>query len=164
VTTTVTDTLKKSWAVDFDSKYGGPSKTVRFDKLQDWTGNADSGIKYYSGTATYSQQFNYKKQSNSKRVWLDVGEVANLASIYVNGINCGVAWTAPYRVDITKALREGSNDLRIEVTNTWANRLIGDQFLPVEKRITWTTAPFRLKGKPLLKAGLLGPVTLNFEN
>lgn len=164
VITTVMDTLKKSWTVFFDSKFGGPSKTVRFDKLQDWTTNADSAIKYYSGTATYSQQFNYTKQVNGKCTWLDVGEVANLATIYVNGVNCGVAWTAPYRVDITKALREGANDLKIEVTNTWANRLIGDQFLPVEKRITWTTAPFRLKGKPLLKAGLLGPVTLNIEN
>jgi hypothetical protein len=163
ITTTSIDTLDNAWTVNFDPHFGGPSKTVQFDKLQDWTTNADSAIKYYSGTASYSQQFFFKKPANNKRIWLDVGEVANIATVYVNGVNCGVAWTAPYRVDITNALREGSNDVKIEVTNTWANRLIGDQFLPAEKRITWTTAPFRLKGKPLLKAGLLGPVTLNIE-
>jgi hypothetical protein len=158
---TIIDTLKNNWTVNFDPKYGGPSQPVQFDQLQDWTSNADSGIKYYSGTATYTQQFDFKK--TGKRVWLDVGEVANLATIFVNGVDCGVAWTAPYRVEITSALHNGTNDIRIEVTNTWANRLIGDQLLPEEKRITWTTAPFRLKGKPLLKAGLSGPATLKTE-
>jgi hypothetical protein len=69
-------------------------------------------------------------------------------------------WTAPYRVDITKALKRGINELNIEVTNTWANRLIGDERLPADKRITWTTAPYRLQGKPLLPAGLIGRVIL----
>lgn len=159
---TAIDTLDNAWTVSFDPHVGGPSQPVQFEKLHDWTTHADSGIKYYSGTASYSQQFQFA--SNNKRTWLDVGEVANMATIYVNGIHCGVAWTAPYRVDISHALREGMNDLKIEVTNTWANRLIGDQFLPEEKRITWTTAPFRLKGKPLLKAGLLGPITLKIEH
>ena len=158
------DTLNSQWTVHFDSRFGGPSYPLQFDKLQDWTAYPDSSINYYSGTAAYTQHFNFKKQAyNNTRVWLDAGEVANLATIFVNGVNCGVAWTAPYRVEITAALHEGDNEVRIEVTNTWANRLIGDQHLPIEKRITWTTAPFRLKGKPLLKAGLLGPVTLNIE-
>jgi hypothetical protein len=156
----VADTLK-NWTVQFDPAYGGPSLPVVFDKLQDWSQNADTTIRYYSGTATYSRHFNFNK--TNKRVWLDVGEVANLATVIVNGVDCGVAWTAPYRVEITRALQNGNNELRIEVTNTWANRLIGDQRLPEEKRITWTTAPFRLRGKPLLKAGLLGPVTLKTE-
>jgi len=70
----------------------------------------------------------------------------------------------PYRVDITKALKPGINELKIEVTNTWANRIIADQRLPEEKRITWTSAPFRLQGKPLLPAGLMGPVQVMTEN
>ena len=79
--------------------------------------------------------------------------------MYVNGIDCGTAWTYPYRVDISKALKPGMNKIRIEVSNTWANRLIGDT-LSQEKRITWTNAPFRLAGKPLLPAGLTGPVRI----
>jgi hypothetical protein len=155
------DTLRGPWTVTFDTSYGGPALPVRFDTLQDWTLNKDSGIRYYSGTASYKRHFNMQK--TNKRIWLDVGKVNDLATVYVNGVHCGVAWTAPFRVDITGALHDGDNELRIEVTNTWANRLIGDQLLPVEKRITWTTAPFRLKEKPLNKAGLLGPVTLKME-
>jgi hypothetical protein len=94
---------------------------------------------------------------------LNVGKVANIAEVFVNGVNCGIAWTAPYRVDITKALKQGNNQLKIEVTNTWANRIMGDQRLPEDKRITKTNAPYRLEGKPLLEAGLLGPVVIEVE-
>jgi len=97
---------------------------------------------------------------NLQPVWLDLGDVANIAEVFVNGVPCGVAWTAPYRVDISKGLRTGKNTVIIEVSNTWANRLIGDHNLPEQKRITSTTAPFRLEGRPLLPAGLVGPVTI----
>ena len=78
----------------------------------------------------------------------------------VNGINCGTLWTPPYQIDITKALKSGKNTIEIEVANTWHNRLIGDNLLTPDKRLTWTTAPFRLKDKPLLPAGLVGEVKL----
>ena len=81
---------------------------------------------------------------------------ANIASVQVNDIACGFAWTPPYRVEITKALKEGSNNLSIAVTNTWANRLIGDAELPPESRITWTTAPPMPADAKLLPAGLWG--------
>jgi len=97
------------------------------------------------------------------QVWLDFGRVADLAEVTVNGVACGVAWTPPYRVEITAALRVGGNQLRVDVTNTWFNRLALDRTLPEEQRLTWTTAPERTAGKPLLAAGLLGPVTLLSE-
>lgn len=78
----------------------------------------------------------------------------------MNGVDCGTVWTRPYAIDITKAVKPGNNEVVIDVANTWANRLIGDQALPADKRITWTTAPFRLGGKPLLPAGLVGAVEL----
>jgi hypothetical protein len=86
--------------------------------------------------------------------------IFNIATVKINGINCGTIWTAPYELDITKAIKPGENKIEIEVTNTWHNRLIGDALLLPEKRTTWTTAPFRLKDKPLLPAGLIGNVTL----
>ncbi|WP_158827521.1 glycosyl hydrolase [Mucilaginibacter lacusdianchii] len=152
-------TLKQDWQVTFDAKMGGPKDPVRFTQLQNWGSMVDPAVKYYSGTAAYQQTFNWN-QKISKSVWLDVGQVNNIAEVYVNNISCGVVWTAPYRVDISKALKPGNNTIRIEVANTWANRLIGDHGLPKEKQITWTNAPYRLEGKPLLPAGLLGPVTL----
>jgi hypothetical protein len=156
-------TINNSWNVVFDKTYGGPVKPQVFNALTDWTVSSNDSVKYYSGTAIYSTTFKWNALSEGNRIWLDVGTVNNIALIKVNGVNCGVAWTAPYRVDITKALKAGVNKLEIEVTNTWANRLIKDHSLPEAERITNTESPYRLEGKPLLPAGLLGPVTLLTE-
>jgi len=75
-------------------------------------------------------------------------------------VNCGIAWTDPFRVDITKAVHQGENQLTIEVVNTWRNRLIGDHSLSEAKRITHTNAPYRLNNRPLLEAGLMGSVDI----
>jgi hypothetical protein len=155
--------LDGPWQVSFDPNFGGPKEPVVFDRLEDWTKRLESGIRYYSGTAVYQHAFTWSPSAPLNRgakVYLEMGHVANIAEVTVNGVPCGVAWTAPWRVEITPALRAGNNDLRVAVTNTWANRLIGDHALPEAQRLTWTTAPYRLEGKPLLEAGLLGPVSL----
>ncbi|HSC40372.1 MAG TPA: glycosyl hydrolase, partial [Chitinophagaceae bacterium] len=151
-------TLPGAWTVSFDSSNGGPGKPVIFDTLYNWSCSADSSIRYYSGTAVYTQSFTW--DGPQKRNWLSLGNVRDIAQVTVNGIDCGVAWTAPWRVEITKALRKGNNNVRIEVTNTWANRLQGDHRLPLQQRITNTTAPYRLENKPLPESGLLGPVCI----
>jgi hypothetical protein len=153
-------TLKPGWQVTFDPKMGGPKTAINFTTLTDWGTMSDPSIRYYSGTAVYEQAFDWKGAKTTQPVWLNLGTVNNLAEVYVNGVNCGVAWTAPYRVNISKALKPGLNQLKIEVTNTWANRLMGDHDLPKEKQITWTNAPYRLEEKALLPAGLMGPVLL----
>lgn len=147
------------WQVQFDPKYGGPAKPIMFNQPEDWSHNANDSIKYYSGTAVYNQTFQLTGKAGGK-VYLDLGNIANMAEVYVNGINCGTTWTYPYRIDISKAIKSGENKLIIKVTNTWANRLIGDHAQPENKRITWTNAPYRLEGRPLLPAGLLSPVKL----
>jgi hypothetical protein len=154
------------WQVSFDPNFGGPKNPVVFARLEDWTKRAALGIRYYSGTAVYQRTFTWSPSAPGNRgakVYLELGHVANIAEVTVNGVPCGVAWTAPWRVEITPALRAGNNDLRVAVTNTWANRLIGDHALPEAQRLTRTTAPYRLEGKPLLEAGLLGPVALVTE-
>ena len=158
------DSIRSAWTVAFDNKKGGPAQPVVFEQLKDWSKENDPAIKYYSGTAAYATTFDFQKPDKKARVWLNVGTVANIAEVYVNGQACGVVWTAPYRVDITKALRPGKNELKIEVTNTWFNRMKGDLLLPEKERITQTNAPFWAKDKPLLPAGLLGPVTLVTED
>jgi hypothetical protein len=163
--TTLVQPIDGAWQVQFDTAFGGPAAPVVFPQLQDWTMQSVPGIKYYSGTATYTSSFEWAKEKGvaAKRVWLNLGQVANLAEVKVNGITCGVTWTAPYRVDITKAVQQGQNRLEVLVTNTWANRLIGDHTLTDQKPITWTTAPYRLEGKPLEVSGLLGPVNIVTE-
>jgi len=154
--------ISKTWKAKFDTSGAGPLEPLVFNELTDWTKNADSLVKYYSGTAVYSKNFSFSGSINGK-IWLDLGDFSSIAEVEVNDINCGTLWTAPHRLDISKAIRNGENTITIEVTNTWANRLIGDNKLPENKRITKTTAPFRLEGKPLNSAGLLGPVVLQVE-
>ncbi len=153
--------LTNTWKVNFNSDFGGPGDTRTFSNYDDWSKQSENSIKYYSGTVTYTKEFEFRQIKNTEDIWLDFDHVANLAEVFVNEINCGVAWTAPYRVNIGNALRAGNNLLRIEVTNTWANRLIGDEQLPEEKRITWTNkSPVSMKNRPLLPAGILGKVKL----
>jgi hypothetical protein len=150
-------TLDGPWSVTFSPLLGGPRELVVFPSLTDWTKHSEPGIRFYSGTASYRREFSWAASAPHQRVWLDLGDVANLAHVVVNGHDCGVAWTKPFRVEITSALRVGPNQLEISVTNTWANRLLGDRGTP--SPITWTTAPAR-ENATLLPAGLFGPVRL----
>jgi hypothetical protein len=152
-------TIDGDWEVKFDTAYGGPETPVIFHSLTDWSKNPDSSIRFYSGTATYTKKINFIKQEN-KTVWLELGTVNNMAEVFVNGKSCGVAWTSPFRVDVSGAISNGENIIRIDVVNTWNNRLVGDSRLPEANRITSTVYPFKMEGKPLLPAGLIGPVTL----
>ena len=152
-------TLDGPWTVTFDPARGGPDQPVTFRSLGSWTERPEPGVQNYSGPASYRVAFNWTA-SAPRRVWLALGRVASLAEVTLNGQPCGVAWTPPYRVEVTGALRPGTNELILTVVNTWANRLIGDQALPADRRITWSFGPNRFAGKPLLPAGLLGPVQL----
>ena len=160
----IVQTIQAPWSVRFDPALGGPNQPAVFSTLSDWTVHADSSIRYYSGTASYTRKFNYDLIEKNKRVWLNVGDVRNLAEVFVNGISCGVVWTPPYRIDISKALKKGENTVRIDVVNTWNNRLVGDSRLVPHKRITSTVYPFKWDSKPLLPAGLLGPVTIEVSD
>ena len=152
--------LPGKWKVQFDQRYGGPALPVLFDTLQSWSQHPDPSIRYYSGTAVYTNMFNINEMRTIELAWIELDTIYDIATVKVNGIDCGTLWTKPYKIYISKAVKPGQNSIEIQVTNTWHNRLIGDNLLPVDKRITWTTAPFRLKDKPLLPAGLTGNVTL----
>jgi hypothetical protein len=152
-------TLDENWELQFDPKYKGPKEIVKINKLFDWSTSENEQIKYYSGTAVYKKDFVWKGKEIDK-MWIDLGEIANIAEIKINGKDCGTLWTLPYKTAISQALKKGKNTIEIKITNTWANRLMGDQKLPKEQRATWTNATYRLEGEPLLKAGLLGPIMI----
>ena len=155
--------LTGPWTVAFDPKWGGPEKVV-FEKLDDWTKRPEEGIKYYSGTAVYKKTFDLADlPSLPKRgCFLDLGVVDYLARVRLNGRDLGVVWTAPWRVDISGAVKEKGNELEIEVVNTWLNRLVGDAHLPPEKRLAKTNIQYG-PNQPLMPSGLLGPVTVKRE-
>ena len=151
-------TLANPWNVSFTPGWGAP-ESVRFETLADWSRRPEPGIKYYSGTAVYRTTFDWNA-AGAGDVMLDLGDVAVIAGVKLNGVDCGVAWTPPYRLDITHALRPGPNELEVRVANTWANRLIGDEHLAPAARRTWTTYHSFTKNSPLVQSGLLGPVTI----
>jgi hypothetical protein len=131
-----------------------------FKMLTDWTTSANDSIKYYSGTATYSNQFKMRKVAKGQKVIINLGAVTAMAKIYINGTYAGGLWTAPYELDITKFIKKGNNSLKIEVVNTWVNRLIGDAKLPVEQRKTWCPINPYTSESPLQVSGLIGPVSI----
>jgi hypothetical protein len=153
--------LAGPWTVRFDPRWGGP-ESVPFDTLESWTARAEPGIKFYSGTAIYQKTFKRPGPAGQK-LFLDLGDVRELAEIKVNGQSCGIVWTPPFRADITSAVKEGENSLEIEVVNFWPNRIIGDFLLPLNKRFTRTNIRQFKKTSPLMESGLLGPVRLMSE-
>jgi hypothetical protein len=154
-------TLEGAWDVNFDPNLGGPQQ-VRFEALEDWTTRPEPGIRYYSGVATYRKPFDLPKplqQVPRRRTYLDLGTVQVMARVRVNGKDCGVAWTAPWRVDVSDAVRDKDNSLEIEVANLWPNRMIGDAGSPDRTYTKTTYRPYKATD-PLLPSGLLGPVRL----
>ncbi len=121
-------TIEGAWDVSFDSKFGGPDK-IQFEELQDWTLHEMRGVKYYSGIATYKKTIHVDNLED-KRYYIDLGVVNDIARVNLNGEDVGVIWCAPWRIDITSALKEGENELEIEVANRWINRLLGDRQEP----------------------------------
>ncbi len=189
---------------------GGSEGAVVFERLTDWSVHADPRIRYYSGTATYRKVFDLPAEGGGQTsevgsghppgvdrrplssdlrssVFLDLGSVEVMARVRVNGKDCGIAWKPPYRVDISAAVREGANELEIDVVNLWINRLIGDEQLPLDSnwkdfetlldwpewflkgtprpsgRFTFSSCRHYTKDTPLVPSGLLGPVTLHRE-
>ena len=124
--------LNKSWEVQFDPKWGGPIKPVLFKTLTDWTSNENKGIKYYSGTAVYKTNFKLNDIGfgNEDLITLQLGKVNHIAKVKLNGDEIGVVWTAPWQIKIPVSKIKPNNELTIEVTNVWANRLIGDEQEP----------------------------------
>ena len=149
------------WTVQFDPAWGGPA-SVEFSALLDWTQHADEAIRFYSGTAVYTRRFAPLPLPGGKRIYLNLGDVRQVAEVRLNGRNLGVLWSMPFRVEVTDALRPGENLLEIEVVNFWANRVIGDQALPIDRRRTRTNIRKLTSATPLAPSGLLGPVVLEW--
>ena len=155
-TSTISLKIKDKWTVTFPAI----NKSITSDTLFDWSKNSDYHIKYYSGTATYHSTFSWKNNVQQKQVYLQLGKVANLATVSINGFVCGTTWTSPYRVEIDKSLREGTNTIDIEVVNTWANALNGsDKGTPPFPGI-WTNGKYRMSEDKLLVSGLIGPLSI----
>ncbi|HTV42311.1 MAG TPA: glycosyl hydrolase [Candidatus Sulfotelmatobacter sp.] len=172
------------WTLNFPPNWGAPA-SVTLGHLISWTDDSDSGVRYFSGTATYEKDLEIpaERLAAGRELWLDLGEVKNFAQVSVNGHDFGVLWKPPFRVNITDAAQPGANKLVVKITNLWPNRLIGDEQLPSDRewdgkklkawpqwvldgkpsptgRFTFTTWHHYTKDSQLLESGLIGPVKL----
>jgi hypothetical protein len=161
VTETELANVNGEWKVSFQPERGAPN-SITLDKLGSWSDNSDKGVKYFSGTGTYTKTVTAPAEwfKAGAHLWIDLGEVKNLAEVTVNGKPLGVVWHKPYRVNVTGVLKPGANELTIKVTNAWVNRLIGDQQPDEKVKYTFTTVKPYKADSPLLASGLLGPVTV----
>ena len=151
--------LDKDWNVTFKDSIRGPKQAQSFDQLIDISTHPDESIRYYSGTIVYDKQISID-QLPAGNIYLNLQDVGVTAKVTVNGQYAGGVWTPPYRLDISEWLHQGENQISVEVTTTWQNRLIGDSRLPEQERTTWTACNGWSEKDPLQKSGLIGPVTL----
>ncbi len=151
-----------TWRVSFAPNLGAPAE-ADFPALASWTANSDSGIEYFSGTATYRNQIQVPNDwvQSGNRVMLSLGVVREFAEVSIDGKPVGgILWKPPFVLDVSGTLHAGANELSVKVTNLWPNRMIGDLQPGVTKTFTWTDfRPFKADS-PLIQSGLLGPVTL----
>ena len=156
--------LQGPWTISFPPGWGAPS-SITMTNLQSWTDSTILGVRYFSGTATYQNTIEIAPESLDKNqeIWLDLGDVREVATVSVNGKELRTLWHAPFTLRIDSALHPGDNVLSIKVTNLWPNRLIGDQQPTETVHYAHTNVPPYPKDFALLPSGLLSPVTLSVE-
>ena len=147
--------LDGSWTIEL-----GRGKVLD-SPLFDLSCSDDNEVKYFSGTAGYTIDFSLDTIREGAEYILELGKVHSIARVFVNGHDCGLAWTEPFALDVTPAVKEGKNKIEVRVTNGWYNRLAGDA-AGAENRGTATwTSPYKIPSDaPLHPAGLTGPVRL----
>jgi len=159
--------ITTGWEVRFDTNWGG-CETYRMDTLKNWAEVEEEGVKYYSGTATYSCDFNMQADAlqPGAAAYVMFEDIQEMARVNINGNDCGILWLPPYITNITKWLKPGKNNITVQVVNTWNNRIVGDLSDPGKPQYTRTnikTSKFRANS-PLLKSGLLGKAKIVFTD
>jgi hypothetical protein len=150
-----------AWEVGFQEKRGAPGK-VTFLKLSSWSESTDPGVKYFSGSATYAKKILASDDwfKPGAQLWIDLGDVKNIAEVSVNGKPLGTVWKRPFRISAAGALHAGENSMEIKVTNLWVNRMVGDRQPGASTQYTFTSPVFYKVDSPLLPSGLMGPVQI----
>jgi hypothetical protein len=160
---TTLEKISGPWDISFPPNLGAPERT-QLVELQSWTENENDGVKYFSGTATYTKTILSPQRwfENQAKLMLDLGMVRDIAELSVNGKTLGILWKPPYRMDVTGTLKPGENEIQIKVTNQWTNRLIGDRSAPADKKVLHAGGAMLFFGRtpPLSESGLIGPVKL----
>jgi len=122
--------LSEGWRID----HATFSKELKC--LSSWT--EWEGMEQYSGRVTYTRSFDLPEYASDGSIELDLGDVHEIVRLSVNGQEIGVRMWKPYAFKLNPELLHSINELRVEITNSLANRYDGLS----------------------LPSGLLGPITL----
>lgn len=155
-------TITTPWQITFPPNLGAPPE-IELTSLTSWTASSNPGVKYFSGTATYRNQFTLTKgwDRSSSKVVLDLGRVREFAQVTLNGKALpDILWKPPFTLDVTSVLQNGPNIIEVKVTNLWPNRIVGDQQPDAKEKYTFTVYGAYKADSPLVESGLLGPVKL----
>ena len=157
--------------------YGFETLETNLGTLASWT-DADR-TRHFSGTGRYEMEFDLPAEwvLNGTRMTLDLGQVGTIAEVKLNDQAVGVAWMAPYRLDITRAARAGKNKLVVLVTDTLINYVSG---LPAPPEVPVELQPRLGKANPAIykngarvpemqetdlpPSGLMGPVQIKWQS
>lgn len=153
--------VKSNWTLDFPPNWGAPPH-LAIASLKSWTDFEDPGVRYFSGTATYHTTIHLdgEQLGTGNELWLDLGDTREIAQVRINGVKSTPLWMKPFTERVDQLMRPGDNQVDVEVTNFWPNRIIGDLQPGNEHRYTSTNIRAFKSSSPLLPSGLLGPVTL----
>lgn len=152
--------LAPGWQIRFQANRGAPAEAVSITDLKSWSDSPDPRIRYFSGTATYLTSFTLSREQANHPLLLSLTNVHEIAQVRINGHPVGTIWAKPFQLSMETAFKPGRNRLEIEVTNTWANRLIGDLQDGAKEHYTKTNIRKYTAASPLLPSGLIGPVSL----
>lgn len=150
----------RTWTLSFEARRGAPSAPQHWAALESWTNAALPGIRYFSGTAAYTTALQLSAAQARRGVMLELTDVREIAQVWVNGVLQGGIWAHPFQLELHEGLRAGDNELRIEVSNGWPNRIIGDAQPNAGPPVTHTNITAYTATSPLLPSGLIGPVTV----
>lgn len=151
--------IETPWKITFQKDRGAPAE-MTMKSLVSLDSQTDPSIKYFSGEATYTNKFDINSFEKGEKIQIDLGDVKNLAEVYLNGKYVQTVWKNPFVVDITNHFNIGKNTLEVKVINSWVNRLVGDA-QPGVKKITFIPMPLFRADSKTEPAGLLGPVKIN---
>ncbi len=159
----VSTVLEGPWKLEFID--GGPELPASrsLQELGSWTDGGDEKSAAFSGTGSYRTRFSLPT-TTADGWYLELGEVHETASIFVNNQHAGSLWCNPFHLDITPFLKKGENELEIQVTNLMANRIAAMDRVGQEWKnfffVNIDYKPFDASGWEPMPSGLLGPVRL----
>ena len=150
------------WKISFQPGRGAPAGKRPVTAFHSWTDSKEPGVRYFSGTATYSTALTVHRKSG-ERITLHLTDLREVCTVRINGKDAGTLWAMPYVLDITDFVKDGENRVELVVTNLWPNRIIGDAQPAVTERFTHTNIRKYTADSPLLPSGLIGPVLLETQ-